>query len=145
MRLGAAIFFDFWYKNFIMRRRRETFRFAAILSPENRQEIYDPPIIDNFRILKLDYLFWQNKHNSCWTKWLPVYHDLFLSPLMHIARWANMHRFLYVCPSVRHWTKIHNLLNGYSTRRGFVLPYSRIQVEPYDMSSVIKYFEDGIK
>ncbi len=26
-----------------------------------------------------------------------------LSPPMHIARWAHMHRFLSVCLSARHW------------------------------------------
>ena len=33
--------------------------------------------------------------------------------------------------------------HGYSTRRGFVLPQSRIQVESYDISQVS--FEEGIK
>ncbi len=37
-----------------------------------------------------------------------IYYIWFLSPPVHIARWAHMHRFLSVCPSVRHWTKIHN-------------------------------------
>ncbi len=31
----------------------------------------------------------------------------------------------------------HGLLIGYSAWGGFVLPWSRIQVEPYDMSSII--------
>ncbi len=39
--------------------------------------------------------------------------DLFLSPPVHTARWAHMHRFLSVCPSVclwldkNSWTIIH--------------------------------------
>ncbi len=32
---------------------------------------------------------------------------MFLSPPVHIARWAHMHRFLPVQPSVRHWIMIH--------------------------------------
>ncbi len=38
---------------------------------------------------------------------------------------------------VRNVSSTHGLLNGYSTLRGFVLVWSRIQVELYDMSSII--------
>ena len=31
----------------------------------------------------------------------------FLSPPVHVARWAHMHRCLSVRPSVCHWTIIH--------------------------------------
>ncbi len=38
---------------------------------------------------------------------------------------------------VHNASSIHGLLNGYSARVGFVLPWSRILVQPYDMSSII--------
>ena len=39
----------------------------------------------------------------------------------------------HVCNAI----STHGLLNGYSAGGGFVLLWSSIQVEPYDMSSII--------
>ncbi len=57
---------DFWHNNVIMRRRRETFWFPAILSPQNRQGIYDPPLSEGMWIL------WPPPSKGVWKLWSPL-------------------------------------------------------------------------
>ncbi len=57
---------------------------------------------------------------------------------MLLNEYADLIPTLPMCDShVHNFSSTHGLLIGYSGRRRSVLPWSRIQVEPYDMSSII--------